>query len=78
MPEHLKSGSTEFNIEGNPISKFIDLALEVKPHQVTLVPDAENANINAGWTPLRISLFCLRLLMSLNQMALEPQFLIQF
>ena len=42
--------STEFNIEGNPIPKFIDLVLEVKPHQVTLVPDAENAiTSNAGW-----------------------------
>ncbi|WP_114792287.1 pyridoxine 5'-phosphate synthase [Niabella yanshanensis] len=33
--------STEFNIEGNCTEqKFIDLVLEVKPHQVTLVPDA--------------------------------------
>jgi len=32
---------TEFNIEGNPREKkFIELVLEVKPHQVTLVPDA--------------------------------------
>ena len=46
--------STEFNIEGNPISKFIDLVLEVKPHQVTLVPDAENAiTSNAGWDTIK-------------------------
>lgn len=33
--------TTEFNIEGNPTeSKFVDLVLETKPHQVTLVPDA--------------------------------------
>lgn len=33
--------TTEFNIEGNPTEqKFIDLVLETKPHQVTLVPDA--------------------------------------
>lgn len=33
--------TTEFNIEGNPREqKFVDLVLEVKPHQVTLVPDA--------------------------------------
>jgi pyridoxine 5-phosphate synthase len=32
---------TELNIEGNPREqKFVDLVLEVKPHQVTLVPDA--------------------------------------
>ena len=41
---------TEFNIEGNPIPSFIDLVLEVRPDQVTLVPDAENAiTSNAGW-----------------------------
>ena len=42
--------TTEFNIEGNPISSFIDLVLEVRPTQVTLVPDAEDAiTSNAGW-----------------------------
>ena len=42
--------TTEFNIEGNPIPKFIDLVLKVKPTQVTLVPDAVNAiTSNAGW-----------------------------
>ncbi|MGB0592897.1 MAG: pyridoxine 5'-phosphate synthase, partial [Flavobacteriales bacterium] len=32
--------TTEFNIEGYPSESFIDLVLSVKPHQVTLVPDA--------------------------------------
>lgn len=41
---------TEFNIEGNPIPSFVDLVLEVKPAQVTLVPDAHDAiTSNAGW-----------------------------
>ncbi len=41
---------TEYNIEGNPIPKFIDLVLAIKPTQVTLVPDAEDAiTSNAGW-----------------------------
>lgn len=45
---------TEFNIEGNPIPSFIDLVLEVLPHQVTLVPDAHNAiTSNAGWDTLK-------------------------
>ncbi len=45
---------TEFNIEGNPIPKFIDLVLEVKPTQVTLVPDAEDAiTSNAGWDTIK-------------------------
>ena len=42
--------TTEFNIEGNPNPKFIDLVLETKPTQVTLVPDSVNAiTSNAGW-----------------------------
>jgi pyridoxine 5-phosphate synthase len=41
---------TEFNIEGNPHRPFIDMVLEVKPEQVTLVPDGEDAiTSNAGW-----------------------------
>lgn len=41
---------TEFNIEGYPCDKFIDLILKVKPTQVTLVPDAPDAiTSNAGW-----------------------------
>ncbi len=34
--------TTELNVEGNPIPKFIDLVLQVKPDQVTLVPDDPN------------------------------------
>ena len=43
--------TTEFNIEGNSQEqKFIDLVLEVKPHQVTLVPDAlGQITSNHGW-----------------------------
>jgi pyridoxine 5-phosphate synthase len=43
--------TTEFNIEGNPKEqKFVDLVLEVKPDQVTLVPDALNQiTSNHGW-----------------------------
>ena len=46
--------TTEFNIEGNPVPSFIDLVSEVTPHQVTLVPDAEDAiTSNAGWDTIR-------------------------
>ena len=42
--------TTELNMEGNPIDSFIDLALEVLPAQVTLVPDAHDAlTSNSGW-----------------------------
>lgn len=41
---------TEMNIEGNPIPSFVDLVLETRPAQVTLVPDAADAiTSNAGW-----------------------------
>ncbi|MCK5782377.1 MAG: pyridoxine 5'-phosphate synthase [Flavobacteriales bacterium] len=42
--------TTEFNIEGNPTSEFIELVLKANPEQVTLVPDAPDAiTSNAGW-----------------------------
>ena len=46
--------TTEFNIEGNPVQKFMDLVLEIKPEQVTLVPDAIDAiTSNAGWNTIK-------------------------
>ena len=46
--------TTEFNIEGNPIKSFVDLVLETKPTQVTLVPDAVDAiTSNAGWDTIK-------------------------
>ena len=46
--------TTEFNIEGNPIPKFIDLITQILPDQVTLVPDAEDAiTSNAGWDTIK-------------------------
>ncbi len=45
---------TEFNIEGNPIPKFIDLVLSVKPEQVTLVPDDPNQlTSDHGWNTIK-------------------------
>ncbi|WP_456421688.1 pyridoxine 5'-phosphate synthase [Lutibacter sp.] len=46
--------TTEFNIEGNPIPKFMDMVLKICPTQVTLVPDAINAvTSNAGWDTIK-------------------------
>jgi len=45
---------TEFNIEGFPNRSFLDLVLEVRADQVTLVPDADDAiTSNAGWDTLK-------------------------
>ncbi|CAM1334757.1 pyridoxine 5'-phosphate synthase [Tenacibaculum aestuariivivum] len=42
--------TTEYNIEGNPIDKFMKMVLEIKPTQVTLVPDSiDTLTSNAGW-----------------------------
>lgn len=41
---------TEFNIEGYPSDDFIEMVLEVKPAQVTLVPDPPHVlTSNNGW-----------------------------
>ena len=47
--------TTEFNIEGNcREQKFVDLVLEVKPDQVTLVPDAEGQiTSDHGWDTIK-------------------------
>ena len=45
--------TTELNVEGNPIPSFVDLVCEVRPAQVTLVPDAADAiTSNAGWNTI--------------------------
>jgi pyridoxine 5-phosphate synthase len=47
--------TTEFNIEGNPTEqKFVDLVLETKPQQVTLVPDAlGQLTSDHGWDTIK-------------------------
>lgn len=46
--------TTEFNIEGYPDKKFMDLVLDVKPAQVTLVPDPPGVlTSNAGWDTIK-------------------------
>lgn len=46
--------TTEYNIEGYPSDQFINLVLSVKPHQVTLVPDAHDAiTSNSGWDTVK-------------------------
>ena len=59
---------TEFNIEGNPIGKFMDLVLAVKPTQVTLVPDADDAiTSNAGWDTIKNKNFLTEIIQELKR-----------
>lgn len=54
--------STELNIEGNPIDSFVGLVTEVRPAQVTLVPDAPDAiTSNAGWNTIENRTFLTRM-----------------
>jgi pyridoxine 5-phosphate synthase len=49
---------TEFNIEGYPNKRFLELVKKVKPHQVTLVPDPPDAiTSNAGWDTVKHQTF---------------------
>ncbi|HAO15088.1 MAG TPA: pyridoxine 5'-phosphate synthase [Tenacibaculum sp.] len=46
--------TTEYNIEGNPITNFKDLVNQVRPTQVTLVPDGDDVlTSNAGWDTVK-------------------------
>jgi len=54
IPKLKKIVTTEFNIEGNPNPKFMQLVLENRPHQCTLVPDAPDAlTSDSGWDTIK-------------------------
>lgn len=60
--------TTEYNIEGNPIPKFINLVCSVKPTQVTLVPDAPDAiTSNAGWDTIKNQAFLQEVIQEFKQ-----------
>ncbi|AXO80320.1 pyridoxine 5'-phosphate synthase [Olleya aquimaris] len=45
---------TEYNIEGNPIPKFMEMVLKIQPTQVTLVPDSiDTLTSNSGWDTIK-------------------------
>ena len=57
----------EFNIEGNPIKKFIDMVMKNKPDQVTLVPDAKSdLTSSAGWDTLKHKNYLKEIVSELN------------
>ncbi len=59
---------TEFNIEGNPIKSFMDMVLEVKPEQVTLVPDSNDVlTSNAGWDTIKNKEFLTEVIQEFKQ-----------
>ena len=59
---------TEYNIEGNPQHNFIELVLECKPTQVTLVPDAIGAlTSNAGWDTIKYKDYLTEVIQEFNR-----------
>ena len=64
--------TTEFNIEGNPTPRFCELVKQVRPDQVTLVPDAEDAlTSNAGWDTIRNREFLTRTCASFKELGIR-------
>ena len=59
--------TTEYNIEGNPIESFMDLVLEIRPDQVTLVPDAVDViTSNCGWDMKKNESFLAEIILELK------------
>ncbi|NPA36994.1 MAG: pyridoxine 5'-phosphate synthase [Chlorobi bacterium] len=59
---------TEFNIEGYPTKRFLELVKKVKPHQVTLVPDPPEAlTSNAGWDTVKHQVFLREIIADLKE-----------
>lgn len=59
---------TEYNIEGNPFRSFLDMVIEIKPTQVTLVPDGDDVlTSNAGWDTIKHKDFLIDVIAELKQ-----------
>jgi pyridoxine 5-phosphate synthase len=60
--------TTEFNIEGNPNAEFMDLVLQNRPHQATIVPDADDAlTSDAGWNTVKNAGFLTEIIAELKK-----------
>ena len=67
---------TELNIEGYPNQEFIDLVLQVKPAQVTLVPDPPGVlTSNAGWNTIKYEALLSDVVTEFQLAILEHRFL---
>lgn len=70
--------TTEFNIEGYPNDEFMKLVLQVKPHQVTLVPDPPGVlTSNAGWDTITHRDFLKEIVQSLRSAGIRVSIFIE-
>lgn len=70
--------NTEFNIEGYPNRQWLDLVIESKPHQATLVPDPPGVlTSNAGWNTIEHSSFLEEVLGELKEHGIRTSIFIE-
>ena len=70
--------TTEFNIEGYPSQRFLDLVLEVKPHQATLVPDSHDViTSNQGWNVIKYERFLIDVIAELKKHGIRTSLFIE-
>ena len=73
-----KAITTEFNIEGYPSGIFIDLVQEVRPHQVTLVPDSHDViTSNQGWNVIKYEVFLKPIIREFQQAGIRTSLFIE-
>jgi pyridoxine 5-phosphate synthase len=70
--------TTELNIEGYPSQRFLDLVREVKPHQVTFVPDSHDViTSNQGWNVIKYEKFLTDVIKDLHQNGIRTSLFIE-
>jgi pyridoxine 5-phosphate synthase len=70
--------TTEFNIEGYPSQRFLDLVIEVKPHQATLVPDSHDViTSNQGWNVIKYEKFLIDVVAELHKYGIRSSLFIE-
>ncbi len=70
--------ATEFNIEGYPDSRYMELVAKVRPHQATLVPDPPEAiTSNAGWDTVKHSAFLREIISELKSLGIRTSVFVE-
>lgn len=70
--------NTEFNIEGYPSRRFLDLVIEVRPHQATLVPDSHDViTSNQGWNVIKYERFLVDVIRELQQNGIRTSLFVE-
>ena len=69
---------TEFNIEGKPNERFMQMIRDFKPHQATLVPDAEDVlTSDAGWDTIKHKDYLTDILAELKSLGVRTSLFIE-